>query len=438
MTILRSIAAVAALCSLAFAADKQFKPGESELYNLVIADLGGTKLAKALADLDVWREKYPDSDFRDDRAALYVQTHAMSNQPAKALDAASELLSKDLAAAFPGAQGQPVIIRLLYNAVWAVSQMPNPTAAELATGEKAARQLLAYDQPIPGISADKWAEARKDMREKASAALLYIAILPAIQAMAKQPPDCAAADKVYSMALANYPEKASVSYELGRALNCEAKTAPEKESAAIYAFLRAATIDPTLGDPRNDKKKIQTFADNAYIGFHGSDEGLEQLKQLVKQSPLPPADFRILTAVEIADAKRAQFEKDNPQVALWIKIKEVLSSDNADQYFNSQMKDTELPQLKGVLVEAKPECHAKELLVAVPSPDAPLQAEIRLKLDKPLAGKPEPNSEFQWEGVAAGFSKQPFLLTIETEVSKLQGLKTTPCTAVPVKKPVSH
>lgn len=436
MTILRSIAVFAALCMAAPAAEKQFKAGEADVYNQILADLGGANFAKALADLETWSQKFPDSDFKDERAALYVQTYALSNQPAKALDAAAELLSKDLASVFPGAQEQPVIIRLLFNAVWAISQLANPTPAELTAGEKAAHQLMAYDQPLAGVSAEKWAEARKDMREKANAALLYIAILPGIQAMAKQPPDCAAAEAVYSMALANYPDKTSVSYELGRALNCEAKTMPEKQSPAIYEFLRTAVIDPTLGDPRTDKKKIQTFADNSYIRFHGSDEGLDQLKQLVKQSPLPPADFRIMTAVEIADRKREQFEKDNPQLALWMKIKDVLSADGGEQYFDTQMKDTQVPMLKGVLIEAKPACRSKELLVAVPLPDAqqPAQAEIRLKLDKPMAGKPELNAELQWEGVASAFTRQPFLLTMDAETGKIQGLKTTPCAPPTAKK----
>jgi hypothetical protein len=299
---------------------------------------------------------------------------------------------------------------------------------------------MGYDQPLPGVAADKWAEARKDMTEKAEAALLYIAILPGIQAMAKQPPDCPAAESAYRKALAEYPEKAAISYELGRALTCEAKTMPEKQSAAIYEFLRAATIDPTLGDARNDRKKIQAFADNAYIRFHGSDEGLEQLREQVRQAPLPPADFRIASGGELDEAKREQFEKDHPRLALWMKIKGVLSGEEGAQYFESQMKEAAVPLLTGVLVEAKPACHARELLVAAPVPDAPrpLRPEIRLKLDKPLVGKVEVNAEFGWEGVPSAFTKDPFLLTMDVETGKIDGLKMTPCATPAGKAPVHH
>jgi len=370
---------------------------------------------------------------------LYVQTYALANQPAKALDTAGELLSKDLNATFTGPKGQAVILRLLYNAVWAVSQLSQPTPEELAIGSRAAHQLMDYDKPLPGVDAEKWSEARTDMRAKAAAALMYIAILPGIQDMAKQPPDCAGAETIYSKAVTEYPDKAALSYELGRALNCEAKTAPEKQPAAIYEFLRAATIDSTLGDARNDRKKIQAFADGAYIKYHGSDEGLDQLRQQVRQTPLPPSDFRIATAGEIDEAKRAQFEKDHPQLALWMKIKGVLSADGGAQYFESQMKDAAVPQLTGVLLEAKPACRARELLVAVPLPDAaqPVRAEIRLKLDKPLAGKPVLNAEFQWEGVPSAFTRDPFLLTMDVESGKIQGLKVTLCAANPPKKAMS-
>jgi hypothetical protein len=436
MRILHRIAVIAACCSVTAAAEKQLKQGESEVYNEVVKDLAVTNFTQALVDLDRWRQKYPDTDFGDERSALYVQTYAGANQPEKALDAVEELLSKDLNVAFTGPAGQAAIIRVLYNTVWAISKVANPTPAELSTGEKAAHQLMAYDKPLPNVSAEKWNEILADMREKAKAALLYIAMLPGIQAMAKQPPDCSVAELAYSRALADYPDKAALSYELGRALNCEAKTMPEKRGPAVYEFLRAATIDPTLGDARNDKKKIQAFADNAYVRLHGSDEGLEQLRQQVKQSPLPPTDFRIRTATEIAEAKQAEFEKDNPQLALWMKVKSALSDNNGEQYFDRELKDTAVPQLTGTLVDAKPACHPREILVSVTPSDTeqPVRAEITLKLDRALSGRPELNTVFNWEGIPSAFTKEPFMLTMDAETSKIQGLKITPCATTPAKK----
>jgi hypothetical protein len=55
--------------------------------------------------------------------------------------------------------------------------------------------------------------------------------------------------------------------------------------------------------------------------------------------------------------------------------------------------------------------------------------EILLKLDKPLTGKLEIPMDLTWQGVPTAFSPTPFLLTMDVESQKLEGLKTVPCTA---------
>jgi tetratricopeptide (TPR) repeat protein len=426
----------AAMASGQGAPEKKLKPGEYDPYNQVVVDVNSNNFTKAIGDLDSWSQKFPDTDYKDDRTALYVQAYTAGNQPDKALEAAAGLISRELNAAFPGPTGSATIVRFLYNVVWSISHAPNPTPEAMAVGEKAARQLMAYDQPIAGVSAADWEKARASMKEQAAAALLHIAMLPGLEAMAKQPADCVAADAAYTRALGAYPDKSVISYELGRALNCESKTQPEKLSAAIYEFERAAAIDPTLGDPKSDPKKVASFADGAYVKIHGTDEGLEQLKQLVRQSPLPPEDFKIKTDTEIAEEKRAEFEKSNPQLALWMKIKGALADTSGEDYFTNQLKDSEVPQLRGVLVAVDRACRPREFMVAVPLPDAGQtpRPEIKLVLDKPLTGKPELNGEFHWEGVPTAFTKDPFLLTMDTETAKIEGLKTTPCAAAPPRK----
>jgi hypothetical protein len=163
---------------------------------------------------------------------------------------------------------------------------------------------------------------------------------------------------------------------------------------------------------------------------HGSSEGLDQLKQQVKLASLPTPGFTIKTAAQIAQEKEAQFEQSNPQLALWKKIRGQLADTNGEQYFYDQLKNSAVPELRGTLIEAKPECRPKELLVAVPLPDAPkpLRAEITLKLNLPLNGEPEPFGEFRWAGVPSAFTKDPFMLTMDTEKTSLDGLSTTPCT----------
>jgi hypothetical protein len=200
---------------------------------------------------------------------------------------------------------------------------------------------------------------------------------------------------------------------------------------------RALAIDPTLGGTNNDPKAIEKYLNNLYTQYHGPDDaGLAQLKELAKASPFPPAGFKIKSEVEIISEKEEELKKTNPQLAMWLSVKKSLS-DSGEAYFNDQMKEHQLPKLKGTIVEAKPACRSKELLVAISDTTHP---EVSLRMvnaeGTPLAltGKPETGVEIQWEGVPSAFSKDPFLVTMDVEKSKIENLKMAPCATAPVKK----
>jgi hypothetical protein len=273
------------------------------------------------------------------------------------------------------------------------------------------------------VSDADWSNARTQLQPPAKAALLYIAMLPGNQAMAKNPKDCPAAEVAYARALGDYPDQTAIAYNLALALSCQ-----KKNSEAVYEFQRSAVLDPTLGGTQPDPGKIKTFADNAYIKVHGTDEGLGPLKDQVKLAPLWPAGFHIKTATEIAEENEKAFEQSNPELAMWMKIKAALSDSNGAQYFE-EIKGADVPKLKGKLIDAKPACKSNTLLIAVPLPDAqgtPV-AEIALKLDAPLTGKPTLDTEVQWKGLPSAFTQSPFLLTMDTEKAAIEGLKVTPC-----------
>ena len=443
-----SVVVMLATAPHAHAQAAQKKPkdnAEYDIFNNVIKDIQANNSAKAVTDLDTWTQKYPDSDFKDDRLYYYMQAYSKANppQPAKVIEYGEQLVNKGLQKTFNDPkQGPSVILNVLYLLTATVPTLPNPTPDQMALGEKAAHDLLDY---VPGFfAADKkpantpeqaWAQARTQLETTAKKSLIAISLIPGNQAMAKKPQDCPAAEDAYKKGLLVYPDSSMHAYQLALALRCQQKENPEKIPQAVYEFERAAVIDPTLGGGA-DPKKITDFADTAYATVHGSTEGLDQLKQQVKGSPLPPAGFTIKTATQIAQEKENQFEQSNPQLALWMKIKGQLADTAGDQYFQDQLKNSAVPQLRGTLVEAKPECRPKELLVAVPLPDAPqpLRAEITLKLDAALTGKPDLNQELHWEGVPSAFSKDPFMLTMDTEKAKVEGLNMTPCAAAPARR----
>jgi hypothetical protein len=424
---------------------KKYKEGEYEIVSQAYKNVG--EAAKEIADLDTWAQKFSDSDYREDRAYLYVQAYMKLNEPAKVLEYGSRLMSKDLAAIFngPGTEqlaGLPIkltMLNVLYSVALNAATLPDAAPAQLALGEKAGRALIEFapkyftpENKPPAQTDAAWAAARADVVNKARTATVAIALKPGLEAQPKK--DCPTQESAFSKALADYPESGAAAYQLGVALlTCEAAN-PDKVSLALWEIARASSLDPAKsGLEPKDVPGIDSYLKKVYTRIHGSDEGLDKLKQQAVASPAPPAGFKVQSATDIAQAKQAEFERLYPQFALWMKIKGQLVDTNGDQYFQGQLKDAAVPQLRGMLVEAKPACHPKELLVAVPLPDAqkPLKGEITLKLDKPLGGRPEPDTEFRWEGVPAAFTKEPFMLTMETETAKIEGLNGESCTTAP-------
>jgi TolA-binding protein len=414
------------------AAKKNWKDqAEYDLFNSALKEIGANNFAKAISELDSWKQKYPASDFKDEATVLYVQAYAGAKQPGKAIDVAGELIDKGVDDAFADpATGPGNAIKVLYTTAIAITQVPEPTPQELATGDKAAHQLLDYNRAPQGVAADAWAKARSEqLQPPAKIALMHIAMLPGNVAFSKK--DWAAAEAAYTKALQQYPENSAISWQLGLTMRNLVKTDPSKRAQAAYEFQRAVVIDATLGGGQK-ASDMTNFADQYYSTIHGSNEGLDGLKVTVKASPLPPGDFKIKTATEIAEEKEKEFEKTNPELALWLKIKGALADANGEQYFSGQLKDSAVPKMKGTIVDAK--CRAKEILVAIPLPDAQgaQKAEITLKLDAPVTGKPEAGSQFQWDkGIPSAFTKDPFMLTMDVEKANLEGLKTSPCTTAP-------
>jgi len=406
---------------------KNYKDREEfDIYNEVTKDFGAANFSKALTDLERWSEKYPDSEFKDDRQGLYVQAYAGANQMAKVLDAAVVLLATDrFASANPAS-----VIRVLYAAVTAIQRVPEPSPQQLATAAKAAGLLDTYNIAPEGVSAAIWASTRADLRMAAKAALLYIAITPASRAIKAN--DCGGAEAAAMKAIQEFPESVQAAWLLALANVCLAKTDPGKASLALFEFARAATLDPVKGmaDAKWQQSTVIPYLEKSYVKFHGADpQGLKELKELAAQSTLPPSGFVIKSTADLAREQEAQLESKNPELALWMKIKDALSASDGEHYFESELKGFAVPELQGVLVEARPACRPTELRVAIRLPDATEapRENVTLRLEKPLIGKPEPGGELRWTGVATAFSKEPFLLTMDVEPTNVKKLALSPC-----------
>ena len=397
-------------------AAKEKKVKDQGEYDLFTGVTKETDPAKKLALLNTWKEKYPDSDYKLERLQFILAAYQQLNQPAKMIDTAKEILAVD-----------PKDIQALYWISTLTPTLGNTSPDALDLGEKAANGLLVAEKPATATD-DAWKTAKTQTDAIAYSTLGWIANIR----------------KNYDVAETNFkkseeinPNAAQVSYWLGNVILSEKK--PERQSEALYDIARAATYDGPGSLTPDGRKTIDTYLTKAYTTLHGDQTGLSDLKAQAKASAIPPANFHIQTAAEVAAAKDEELKKTNPQLAIWLGIKGQLLGPDGQTYFDGSMKGAAVPKLKGWLVAAKPAVKSKELLVNMEGKDES-SANVTLKLvgsdGTPLAltGKAEVGVEIEFEGVPESFTKEPFMVTFNVEKAKITGLKVD--AVAPAHRPV--
>ena len=412
--------------------EKKITPAEYDLYNAAQVSLNNKDYAKAIAGLDAWKQKFPNSDYAADGKAAYVQAYAGAGQFAKAIDAAGELLSGDIDSLYPDPKGGPlVVVRVLVAVCQSALKLQNATPEELATVRKGAGLLLKYSRKAEGFSDDQWTQLHTGADPLARQALYIIAVTPGVEAYTKK--DFDTAEAVFRSALKDYPDNAVVANYLASTLLGEymAQKHPEKFPEALYLFARAASLDPTAsGMDKTWQAGVAKSLTTLYTRFHGSDDGLPELKALAVKSPTPPEGFTVKTGAEVERDKQEAFAAAHPELAQWLATKKALT-DGGEAYFKESMADAAMPKLKGKVLDGKPACNPKSLILALSDDKTP---EVTLVLDTPVKGKPTVGVDITYDGaIAKAFTATPFNLTMEMEQAKIEGLEKGPC---PPRPPV--
>jgi|HubBroStandDraft_5_1064220.scaffolds.fasta_scaffold29657_3 tetratricopeptide (TPR) repeat protein len=373
--------------------------GEYTLYDSILKDTNPkTKLDK----LQEWQTKYPATEFDKPRKALFLDTYVKLNQPKEAVAAAKVILADD-----------PKDFTSLYYTMYFTRALAgaNPTPDVLDQGEKAAAAIVAnIDTPPPNVTADQWKGARTGVETLAHSTLGWIAM---------QRKNWDVAEGEFQKTLALDPNSAETEYFMGTVIASEKN--PQKMSAAMFYFARAAThAGPEPLAPAG-QQQVLDYVKKAYKSYHGSDEGFNDLVALAKAQPAPAADYHIPTAKEIADAQQKKQEEEdakNPQLKLWKDIKTQLTGADGATYFGSSMKDAQLPTLKGKVIKLEPELKPKTVVLAVEDGATP---DATLKFEMPLAGKVDVGTELSFEGVPASYTASPFMVVFSVEPDKLHG-----------------
>ncbi len=105
-------------------------------------------------------------------------------------------------------------------------------------------------------------------------------------------------------------------------------------SEALYHLARAVVTDKGVDVLfANDYQTADAFLNKAYEGFHGSVEGLSELKELARQTVFPPSDFRISFFEGDPVGDPSPFDRANPDIASWRLVRDAILSDGGDKYF---------------------------------------------------------------------------------------------------------
>lgn len=392
-------------------------------YDIFVAAGKEADPAKQLQLLQTWKEKYPDSDFKQERADTVAMAYDKMNKGPETIKAIQDALAmnpKDLTA-----------LQLLAKVAGGVLKNPNPTPDVLTLGDQSSSLLLSnlnnfFDPSVkPATVADAaWAKAKSDTEQLAQTVQGYVKW--------KQK-DNAAAEVAFRKVLAANGENSQVSMWLGTVLYSQKKFAE-----GLYEYARAAAY---TGNGALDPKTRQSTADylkRAYEGYHGKDDaGLEQLKQQAAAAALPPDGFHIDSVIDIQNKEegdKAKFAADHPDVAFFRTLKEALKGDTGQSYFDQGVKDALIPPQEGAFKQFKGHVVAqpspKELILAVDDANG----DVTLVLDPPLKAKIDPGQEIAFAGAPEAFTKEPFNLRFKAERENVTGLPKE--TGVPVRRAV--
>jgi len=369
---------------------------EYDLYNSILKEQDANK---KLQLLDTYMQKYPETKFKEPIYLMYAQTYQKLKQADKMYDAALQILKIN-----------PKNIQGLYFITSLTTTMGKTDAEHLATGEKCAKALIqevsAMQKPAKISDAD-WKKQKDALLVLAHQTLGWIAM---------NRKDNATAEKEFRETLKINPNNGQVSYWLGTVIL--AQRDPSKQAEAFFHFARAANYTGPGEMAEAGRKKLDEYLRKIYVGFHGDESGLDDLIAMAKKSAFAPANLVIKSKEQIEIEKEEKLKRENPKLALWLSVKKQLTAPNGTEYFNSQVKNTAMPELRGYLIAQSPAQRPDTLVLGLSDRNT---REVTLKLDEAFRYPAPRGTVLNFQCIPQRFTLKPFNLGFDCERAKVRG-----------------
>ena len=153
--------------------------GEQDLHRQVLQDIdpAAPNFTKALSDLNAWSKRFPNSSFVNDRLYYYIHVYNSLSRAGQVLDTAAPVVEAGVRASY---RDQQQVLQILVAVSASLPKVARATPEQLATGQKAARELLEF---LPGyfapgrkpsdISISAWSIAKGQLEDIARQALAH-------------------------------------------------------------------------------------------------------------------------------------------------------------------------------------------------------------------------------------------------------------------------
>lgn len=368
------------------ASARKWKGGQAE-YQAFTAAAQAPAAQKAQAFAN-FVQKYPNSDYKV--LALIQEMAAQTSSPAQAVETAETILKT------PGADAD-AFVRAYSIISYFMPQLVQPNDPQMQQ-----KLNTLYQAAYCG---NQMLEAAQGLQPNAKAQSEYI-YNRAIGFVALQ-------DKNYPLAkqklmqVVQFNSKDPLAYYwLGIA---QLSDKPADFNTGIFSLARAADLAPQA-------QALTSYFQKVYDSYHGSDDGIQDVKTAAANNTQPPAGFKILSKIDI---ENAQIEAENARLAA--EAAKQLPPANTFAGIEARLKlpDKAAPvwkdlkgqtiELDGVVVSAE----GRHVDVAV-GPDAisKNQADVRVM----VAATPhvKEGEKVSVQGVATRYVTDPtFLLTLE-------------------------
>jgi tetratricopeptide (TPR) repeat protein len=247
---------------------------------------------------------------KEARLDLYLQTYLTLANPADSFRVSREILAAD-----------PDSGLGLYWCTVILPELPGVAPDALDAGEKAARQLLERvnvyfkpDNKPASVDAAQWQKKAAVTEALAHRSLGWASW---------QRGNLAAAEDEFTKSLTKNPDNAQVSAWLGIVLSLE----NGKQVPALWQLAQASNPASAGMISEEQRRQVNGVLEHVYASYHGSLDGLDDLKKASATKAFPDPAFTIDSATMVA-ARHAEEELSltNPELAAWLSIRRQLTA----------------------------------------------------------------------------------------------------------------